>query len=36
MPQWPVRRKEHRGRMTEFSKLLETFENRYPQRDYKI
>jgi 7-cyano-7-deazaguanine reductase len=22
--------------MTEFSKLLETFENRYPERDYKI
>lgn len=22
--------------MTEFSKLLETFENRYPQRDYRI
>jgi 7-cyano-7-deazaguanine reductase len=22
--------------MTEYSKLLETFENRYPQRDYKI
>jgi NADPH-dependent 7-cyano-7-deazaguanine reductase QueF len=22
--------------MTEFSKLLEVFENRYPQRDYKI
>jgi 7-cyano-7-deazaguanine reductase len=36
MPQWAVRRKEHEGRMTEFSKLLETFENRYPQRDYKI
>jgi 7-cyano-7-deazaguanine reductase len=22
--------------MTEFNKLLETFENRYPHRDYKI
>ncbi len=22
--------------MTEFSKLLEVFENRYPQRDYKV
>jgi 7-cyano-7-deazaguanine reductase len=23
-------------RMTEFSKLLETFENRFPERDYRI
>jgi 7-cyano-7-deazaguanine reductase len=36
MPQWPVRRKAREAIMTEYSKLLETFENRYPERDYKI
>jgi 7-cyano-7-deazaguanine reductase len=36
MPQWQIRQQEPWLRMTDFRDKLETFENRYPQRDYKI
>ena len=36
MAQCLVRQQEPSNRMTEFRDKLETFDNRYPLRDYKI
>jgi 7-cyano-7-deazaguanine reductase len=36
MPQWRPGEKEHRLPADAFREILETFENRYPARDYTI